>query len=88
MYSQIAQQIHDFMLENFLFGDTATPLQATDLFLEQGIIDSTGVLELVAHLEETYHIKVEDEELLPENLNSIAFVTDYILRKLQDQCAA
>jgi acyl carrier protein len=83
MRPDITQQVRTFIVENFLFGDTSRGLRDTDLFLEQGIIDSTGVLELVAHIEETYNIKVEDEDLIPENLNSISFVTDYILRKLQ-----
>ncbi len=88
MLSQISQHIRSFVIENFLFGDTKTDLKDTDLFLEQGIIDSTGVLELVSHLEENYGFKVEDEELIPENLNSIAFVSDYVQRKLSSQCAA
>jgi acyl carrier protein len=77
-----ALKIRDFIVENFLFGDSSNGLQDTDSLLEKGIIDSTGVLELVSHLEETYGIKVEDEELIPENLDSIANVTDFLLRKL------
>jgi acyl carrier protein len=88
MLPQIQQQVRSFVIENFLFGDTRTGLQNTDLFIEQGIIDLTGVLELVAYLEETYGIKVEDEELIPENLNSIALVSDYVQRKHQQKCAA
>ena len=77
-----ALKIRDFIIENFLFGDSSNGLQDTDSLLEKGIIDSTGVLELVSHLEETYGIRVEDEELIPENLDSIANVTDFLLRKL------
>ena len=77
----IELQIRDFIVENFLFGDADNGLNATDSLLEQGIIDSTGVLELVSFLEETYEIQLEDEELIPENLDSIANVTSYILRK-------
>ena len=78
----IEQQIQNFIIENFLFGDASTGLKNSDSFLEGGIIDSTGVLELVSHLEETYGIKVEDEELIPENLDSIANVSGFIQRKL------
>lgn len=78
----IEQQIQNFIIENFLFGDASTGLKNSDSFLEGGIIDSTGVLELVSHLEETYGIKVEDEELIPENLDSIANVSSFIQRKL------
>jgi acyl carrier protein len=82
MQSEIRLQVRNFVVENFLFGD-GNSLKDTDLFLEEGIIDSTGVLELVAFLEETYGFKVEDEELIPENLNSVAFVADYATKKLQ-----
>ena len=50
-------------------------------FLEGGIIDSTGILELVSYLEETFGIHVEDDELIPENLDSIANVVNYLKRK-------
>lgn len=81
MKDNVAQDIRNFIIENFLFGDAGNGFGETDSLLEKGIIDSTGVLELVAHLEETYGFKVEDEELIPENLDSIANVTEYILRK-------
>jgi acyl carrier protein len=54
-------------------------------FLEEGIIDSTGVLELVGFIEEDFSITVEDEELVPENLDSINNVTTYLERKLISQ---
>jgi len=59
-----------FVRENFLFGQD-TPVSDDDSFLELGIIDSTGVLELVAFLEQEYQIRIADEELVPENLDSI-----------------
>jgi acyl carrier protein len=81
MQVTLEHQIRDFIIENFLFGESDNGLQDTDSLLDKGIIDSTGVLELVSHLEETYEIQVEDEELIPENLDSIAAVTNYIQRK-------
>lgn len=81
MSMTLEHQIRDFIIENFLFGEPDNGLKDTDSLLGKGIIDSTGVLELVSHLEETYEIQVEDEELMPENLDSIANVTAYILRK-------
>jgi len=87
MLDQITQQVRNFIIENFLYGDVNRGLNDTDFFLEQGIIDSTGVLELVGFLEQTYSFKVEDEELIPENLNSIALVSDYVTKKLQTQNA-
>lgn len=77
----IEQQIRNFIVENFLFGESSNDLKDEDSLLEKGVIDSTGVLELVAFIEETYGIKVNDEELIPENLDSISNVTSFIKRK-------
>jgi acyl carrier protein len=77
----LQEQIRNFIVENFLFGDASNGLGDSDSLLDKGIIDSTGVLELVSYLENNFGIRVEDEELVPENLDSIANVTAYILRK-------
>ena len=74
------QAIREFIVENFLFGE-ANGLEEETSFLENGIIDSTGILELVTYLEETFGIEVEDEELVPENLDSIANVVKYLTTK-------
>jgi acyl carrier protein len=74
---KIETKIRSFIIENFLFGDS-NGLQDDTSFIEEGIIDSTGVLELVTFLEEEFDIKVEDEELIPENLDSINNVTVYL----------
>ena len=74
------QAIREFIVENFLFGE-ANGLEEETSFLENGIIDSTGILELVTYLEETFGIEVEDEELVPENLDSIANVVEYLTTK-------
>jgi acyl carrier protein len=81
MPTTLEKQIRDFIVENFLFGAPDNGPKDTDSLLDKGIIDSTGVLELVSHLEENYGIQVEDEELIPENLDSITAVTAYIRRK-------
>ena len=78
--SDTKSKVRDFIIENFLFGN-ADGLQDDTSFLEEGIIDSTGVLELVTFLEETFEIQVDDEELIPENLDSINNVTAYLDRK-------
>jgi acyl carrier protein len=77
----LQEQIRNFIAENFLFGDTGGDLGDGDSLLDNGVIDSTGVLELVSYIEKNCGIRVEDEELLPENLDSIANVCAYILRK-------
>jgi acyl carrier protein len=77
----IVNEIRKFIEENFILeGDDH--LGDEDSLLEKGIIDSTGVLELVAFLEETYHFKIKDEELVPENLDSIKNISQFIQNKL------
>ena len=70
-----------FIVENFLFGNNGD-LEDNTSFLEEGVIDSTGILELVSFLEEEFPITVEDEELIPENLDSINNVTAYLQSKI------
>ncbi|BHH86265.1 acyl carrier protein [Desulforhopalus sp. 52FAK] len=76
-------KIRTFIFENFLFDAEEDSLQNESSFLEQGIIDSTGVLELVDWLEEEFSIQVEDDELIPENLDSVILLSAYIDRKKQ-----
>ena len=75
------QTIRKFIVDNFLFGQAGN-LQDGASLLDQGIIDSTGVLELATHLESAHGIKVKDEELVPENLDSINAIAAYLERKL------
>ena len=77
-------KIRKFIIENFLFDASDDALQNEVSFLEQGIIDSTGVLELVDWLEEEFEINVEDEELIPENLDSVNLLSIYIHRKTNE----
>ncbi len=77
------KQIRTFLFENFLFDADESALNNDDSFLEMGIIDSTGVLELVNWLEETFEIQVDDEELVPENLDTVNILDTFIQRKLQ-----
>ena len=81
MKNNIEQKIRDFIRDNFLMGEDDGNFSSNDSLLEKGIIDSVGILELVSFLEETFDIKVEDEELVPENLDSIAFIVNYIQHK-------
>ncbi len=74
-------EVKRFIVDNFLFGDSEG-FDENASFLESGVIDSTGILELITFLEETYRIRVEDEELIPENLGSLDAVTQYLKRKL------
>ena len=74
------QEIRKYVVEAFLFGQD-NGLTDDSSFLDQGILDSTGVLELVAHIESTYGIRVNDDELLPDNLDSISAISSFIDRK-------
>jgi acyl carrier protein len=75
------EKIRAFVIENFLFGNDEG-LNDDTSFLDEGIIDSTGILELVSFVEEEFSISVEDEELVPENLDSINNVVAYLGRKI------
>jgi len=70
------------MGENFLFSNNGYELEDEASFLEEGIVDSTGVLELVMFVEETFGITVQDEELVPQNFDSVSQLAAYVRRKL------
>jgi len=79
--AETVSKIREFIFENFLFDAEDDALQNDTSFLEQGIIDSTGVLELVDWLEDEFGIAVDDEELVPENLDSVNLLAAYIAKK-------
>ena len=73
--------VRSFITENFLFGRDGG-LKEDESFLDTGIIDSTGILQLVVFLEKTFNIQVRDEELLPENLDSLQGISQFLRSKL------
>ncbi|MFZ1984132.1 MAG: acyl carrier protein [Desulfatitalea sp.] len=74
------EKIRNFIIENFMFGN-GDGLENDTSFLEEGIIDSTGILELVTFIEKEFAISVADEDLIPENLDSINKVEKYLNSK-------
>ena len=78
----IEQNIRSFVQDTFLIGQDGETLTGETSFLERGIIDSTGVLELVSFVEESYGIRISDDELVPDNLDSINQLTRFIKGKL------
>ncbi len=78
---EIARAVREFVIKNFLFEDDGS-LSLETSFLDNGIIDSTGVLELISFLEGTYGIKIEDHEIVPENLDSLLGIAAFVERKL------
>ena len=77
----IVREVRDFITAEYFLGRDAD-LADRASFLDEGILDSTGVLQLITFLEETYGIRVEDEEAIPDNLDSITNVASYLSRKL------
>jgi len=77
----IEEQVKQYVAENFLFSDDGYQLSEDASFLEQGIVDSTGVLELVMFVEETFNVTVEDEEIVPANFDSVSRLAAYVRRK-------
>lgn len=74
-------EVRNFVVENFLYGDGGRLADETS-FLEDGIVDSTGMLELVEFLEQRFGIRIDDDEIVPENLNSLVRIDAYLGRKL------
>ena len=76
----LTHDLRQFIVESFLFGDTSdsSSFSDDDSFIDRAIIDSTGILELVAFVEQTYDIRIEDEELVPENLDSVRQLAAFI----------
>lgn len=80
----IEADVRGFVTDNFLFGRKNAKLAGDDSLLEQGLIDSTGVLELVSFIENKFEIKVEDDDLVPDNLDSINRLIAFIEAKLDE----
>jgi len=78
--TQAAQEIRSFIEENYLYG-CSDSLKDSDSFLDVGILDSTGILQLIEFLGERFRITVTDEEVTPQNLDSIDKIVVYLQRK-------
>jgi acyl carrier protein len=78
---ELEQKIKGYILENYLFTDDPSQLSSEDSLLERGIIDSTGVLEVIMFLEEEFGVTVDDDEMLPENLDSVTRLVSFVERK-------
>ncbi len=81
-------KIRAFIAENFLFREDLQALSETQSLLDAGLIDSTGVLELVAFLETIFPITIEDADIVPENLDTVKSIVAYVERKLSENSAA
>lgn len=77
----VVDDIRQFVMDNFLFGKGEDLRDGESLF-DRGVIDSTGVLELIQFVEDHYRIKVEDEEAIPQNLDGVSCLANYVCKKL------
>ncbi|MDP1832131.1 MAG: acyl carrier protein [Geothrix sp.] len=80
--SSVTPEIRGFISRNFLFSDKGFQYGDDASFLEEGIIDSLGIMELVAFVEKQYNISVADHELLPGNFDSVSKLSSFIASKL------
>jgi len=83
---EIMEGIRKFIIENFLFGNESEMTSECESFMENGIIDSTGILELIEYVEDEYSITVKDNELIPENLDSLNNISAFITSKRAKAC--
>ena len=77
----VRAEVTTFIVDNFLFGNRADAPSPDTSFMATGLVDSTGVLELVAHMESKYGVAVADDEMIPDNLDSVANIAAFVVRK-------
>ena len=77
----IEDKVKNYMLENYLFTDDPNALSNDESFLGKGLIDSTGVLEIISFIEEEFGISVDDEEMVADNLDSVNNIVSFLVRK-------
>ena len=78
---QIEREVRQFVIDNFLFGEGQAQFSNNDSFLEKGLVDSMGILTLVSFVQETYAIPVADEDLVPENWDSVKRIAGFVQGK-------
>jgi acyl carrier protein len=83
MSDSLRTSIRDFILENYLFTTDANAIALDDSLLGRGIVDSTGMLEIIFFIEEKLGVKVKDEEMIPENLDSVNKIALFVEARRQ-----
>jgi acyl carrier protein len=81
MTDTISNAVRSFVVDNFLYGDSSQPLADETSFIEGDIVDSTGILELVAFIEDRFGLTIADSEIIPANLDSIARISAFVAAK-------
>jgi acyl carrier protein len=82
MSAQVSNKVRDFIKDNFMFRDDRADLADSESLLDAGLIDSTGILELVAFIETEFSIQMADTDIVPENLDSVETIVRYVDGKL------
>ena len=80
--SEIVAKVKDYIEKNFVY-DQETNLKVDESLLDSGLVDSTGILEVVSFIEESFSVSIEDEEMVPDNLDSVDKIASFIVRKTQ-----
>ncbi len=80
--SLIRQQIHEYIVMNFLFDGASTPFDDDTPLVERNIVDETGVLELALFIEETYGVQVDAADATPENFDTVNAIANYVYHLL------
>ncbi len=88
MSDSIQQKVRSYIRENFLLGSQEIAFGDADSLLDKHIVDSTGILELILYLEESFGVQVLDDEMVPENLDSLDAIAAFVARKQQAKAAA
>jgi acyl carrier protein len=79
---EVSQSIRNYLFENFLYGYDGNELSNDESFLEFGVLDSTGIIELITFIESEFDIEIEDTEIIPENLDSVNCVSRFVYKKM------
>lgn len=88
MSAAVNDKVREFIQDNFMFRDDRTQLDDGESLLEAGLIDSTGILELVAFIETEFSIQMADADIVPENLDSVETIVRYVGGKLEGRESA
>ena len=78
----IISVVKDYLLDNFLFGFEEDEIKDNTSFMELGVLDSTGIMEIVSFLEDEYSITFGDDEIIPDNLDSLELIAKFVLNKI------
>lgn len=79
--SETQEQVRNFVVENLLLGEEEESFSNSQSFLDSGLIDSTGILEIISFLEDEYDITIQDDEMIPENLDSVERIVAFLQKR-------